>query len=206
MQVSLPPGTVMGIPVQVAGQAHPLRAAPVGDLGTSDPLPAPHTNAEARGGHPSAEDMAWPTQGNSAPQQPLSSAAPQATILAQASHHAVDPQAVMLADAAPGSGMASGGPATGVLPAGIQGREVLSGGMAPGAHLQFMDRVTTPGQPACSVSQPAGVVNGVSLEDAQEPAAITALTAGSPHDRVRLQPFKFVSVVPGGSNMRYGIQ
>lgn len=202
VQVSLPPGTVMGIPVQVAGRAHPLRAAPADGLETTDPLPASHTTTFTPGQQNSAQGMAPLAQGSSEQflQQPPSSAMPQAL------RHAGGIQNATPADAAPGDGMAQEAPATVLMPTVAQGRKVLPAGMAPGAHLQFMDRVTTPGQPARSVSRSMGPVNGVSYGNAQEPATITALTAGASHARVCLNPFHRLQIGPGSVEMHVGSQ
>ena len=55
-----------------------------------------------------------------------------------------------------------------------QGMKVHLGGMAPGAHLQFMDRVTTPGQPVLLSSRPTEVVSDRSGASGQPPVAMAA--------------------------------
>ena len=195
MQVSLPPGTVMGIPVQVAGQAHPLRAAADG-LEPAVPLPAPHTAALAHGDHPPAQGMAHVAHQRSAqqPQQPASPSMPQAS--RQASQQAAGTQVTLPADAAAGDGRAQEGSVDVLMLAGrgSHGAGVLRGGMAPGAHLQFMDRVTTPGQPAHAASQPLGTVNGGSVGTGQAPAAVSAVVGDPSQSQVRLSPSELVQL------------
>ncbi|KAK9843911.1 hypothetical protein WJX84_009960 [Apatococcus fuscideae] len=63
------------------------------------------------------------------------------------------------------------------------GREGLLVGMAPGAHLQFMDRVTTPGQPPHAASQPADAVQGLPAVNGQASDAVTIQGPGASRSR-----------------------
>ena len=196
MHVSLPPGTVMGIPVQVAGQTSPLRAPPdalhtgltpssIADLAPGELMPT--------GNHP-VDSCTEQTQHRQAPpaDSQLMSTGP--TYLHPGRADSAPP-AAHLQFTGSIAAHAHGVTETAMVPAcsishqnaqqaaSVPGSGVLTTSMAPAAHLQLMYRVTTLGQPRAQAAVgPSGMqphANGTGETAGVVSGGMTAAEAGA---------------------------
>ena len=120
--------------------------------------------------------------------QPMPAVAPEAL------RPAAGMQVPMGAEVAAIHGTAQAGPGHLPMNDGAQGTEVRLGGMAPGAHLQFMDRVTAPGQPALLDSRHMEAVPERLVASGQPPVAMTAQTSAIPQGMVSCSCVNFVKL------------